>query len=150
MSAFTFEQAIDVRFRDLDPMGHVNNAVYATYLEQTRAAYFDRVVGVPLPEAPTVLASLEIDYQAEITITDAVVVRSRVTDLGTSSIPIEYEVVTRPRADGSGNLDGESAGNSDELAATATTVQVTYDTDEGDSIPIPEAWRDRIADYEGW
>lgn len=144
MSDYTFEHDLEVRFRDLDPMGHVNNAVYATYLEQTRAAYFDRVVGVPLPEAPTVLATLEIDYRREITITDGVVVRSRVAELGTSSIPIDYEIVTTPLTDG----DGPDRDRED-VAATAKTVQVTYDQEAGESMPIPDEWRERIVAFEG-
>ena len=143
MSEFTFEKDLEVRFRDLDPMGHVNNAVYATYLEQTRAAYFDQVVGVPLPEAPTVIATLEIDYRSEITITDAVVVRSRVTDLGTSSIPIEYEMAAIP-------VDDQADPAEERVAATGKTVQVTYDTAAGESIPLPDDWRDRISDFEDW
>lgn len=46
---------IPVRFRDLDPMKHVNNAVYATYLEQARALFYEDVVGVALSEIETVL-----------------------------------------------------------------------------------------------
>ena len=41
----TFETTIGVRYRDIDAMGHVNNAVYATYLEQARVRYVDHVLG---------------------------------------------------------------------------------------------------------
>ena len=65
---------IQVRFRDFDPMRHVNNALYVTYLEQARAAFYDEVVGVPLDEV------------------DSVTVELSVGELGESSIPMEYEI----------------------------------------------------------
>ncbi|NIS30651.1 MAG: acyl-CoA thioesterase, partial [Actinobacteria bacterium] len=61
-----FTVSLPVRFRDLDPMGHVNNAVYATYLEHARARYFRDVVGEALPTADTVLVHLSVDYRAPI------------------------------------------------------------------------------------
>lgn len=117
---------LQVRFRDLDPMGHVNNAIYVTYLEQARAEYFEAVIGESLRDVPTVLVTVTIDYRAEITLGDPVTVRLSVGDLGRSSIPMVYEI----RAGG-------------DLAATAETVQVVVD-ESGDSRSIPEEWRDRI------
>ncbi|AXR81668.1 acyl-CoA thioesterase [Natrarchaeobaculum sulfurireducens] len=117
---------IDVRLRDVDFMGHVNNAVYATYIEQAREAFFEEALDVSLVEVGTVLVNLEIDYRRPIEATDEVEITLDVTDLGTSSIPMEYEV----RADG-------------ELAATARTVQVLVDED-GDAKPLPAEWRNRI------
>ncbi|MFC4543571.1 acyl-CoA thioesterase [Halosolutus amylolyticus] len=127
MTDYSYETAVDVRLRDVDFMGHVNNAVYATYLEQARQAYFLDVVGVSLVEADTVLASLEIDYVRPIEAEQDVTVAMRIPELGDSSLPMEYEIRT----------DGETA-------ATARTVQVVVDRDTGRSAPIPTAWRDRI------
>jgi len=45
MEGFRYSLGIDVRYRDLDPVGHVNNAVYATYLEHTRTNYYADVLG---------------------------------------------------------------------------------------------------------
>lgn len=124
MTADAFTVELPVRFRDLDPMGHVNNAVYATYLEHARARYFRDVVGESLPTADTVLVHLSIDFQAPIEIDDDVVeVAMWIPRLGESSIPMEYEV----RTGGT-------------VAATAETVQVAFDRDVGTSKPIPDAW----------
>ncbi|ELY42443.1 acyl-CoA thioesterase [Natronorubrum sulfidifaciens] len=119
--------AIDVRLRDIDFMGHVNNATYATYLEQARQAYFEDVVGVSLVDVGTVLANMEIDYISPIEADADVTVALRATEIGTSSLPMEYEI----RADG-------------ERAATARTVQVLVDQEAGNSVPIPDDWRARI------
>lgn len=129
MTNDAFPVELPVRFRDLDPMGHVNNAVYATYLEHARARYFRDVVGEALHRADTVLAHLAIDYLAPVDLDDdAVTVSMRIPELGESSIPMEYEVQVGPT-----------------VVATAETVQVTYDRAAGGSKPIPEAWRTAIA-----
>ncbi|WP_245835292.1 acyl-CoA thioesterase [Natronolimnobius baerhuensis] len=124
---YPYEVDLDVRLRDIDFMGHVNNATYATYLEQAREAYFQDVLGVSLTEVGTVLARLEIDYTRPIGADADVTVALGVPELGTSSLPLEYEI----RADG-------------ERAATARTVQVLVDESTGSSEPLPEQWRERI------
>ena len=124
---YDYEMAADVRLRDIDFMGHVNNAVYATYLEEAREAYFRDVVGVSLTDVGTVLATLEIDYARPIEAESDVTIALRVPELGTSSLPMEYEIRT----------DGDRA-------ATARTVQVLVDRETGDSRPIPAEWRTRI------
>lgn len=131
MSDQWFTCVIDVRFRDLDTMGHVNNAIYATYLEEARSAYYRDVVGVALPDVGTVLAHLSIDYESSIDVSDEVSVRMRVSELGESSIRMEYIVLA----------DGGSA-------ATAKTVQVCFDRELGESRPIPTEWRKRIQAQE--
>ena len=132
MDEFNFEVEIDVRFRDLDAMGHVNNAVYASYFEQARVAYFEEVLDVPLRDIESVLASLEIDFRRPVEIDHDVTVAMRVPELGESSMPMEYEV----RADG-------------EVAATGETVQVVVDRETKSSRPIPEAWREDVRAFEG-
>lgn len=129
MNAYTTE--IDVRFRDIDAMHHVNNAVYATYLEQARAEYFDEVVGRTLDRTPSVLASLSIDFRAPVELEHGTVtVEIDVPSLGTSSIPMEYEIRTE-----------------DGLAAEAETVQVLFDAEAEESVPIPDEWRDAIESF---
>lgn len=125
MSGFT--TAVDVRFSDLDPDGHVNNAVYATFLEEGRARYYETVLGLPLPEADTVISHLEIDYRAPIGVADNVSVTVDVPQLGSSSIPMEYEIVA-----------------DETVVAAAETVQVVWDEATRTSRPIPEEWRTAI------
>jgi acyl-CoA thioester hydrolase len=122
---------IRVRFRDLDPMQHVNNAVYATYLEQARANYYEDVVGVPLAEIDTVLAEIQVSYEQPIeSVGSVVVVALEIDDVGRSSIHMTYEM--RP-ADGG------------ERYATASSVQVYFDPETGESEPIPDRYRERLS-----
>lgn len=116
---------IEVRFRDLDPMKHVNNAVYATYLEQARGMFFADVIGEALENVPTVLVRLEIEYERPISGQGTVEVDLWIPELGSSSIPMEYELR---------GVDGR-------VAAKASTVQVHFDRETDNPAPIPEEWR---------
>ena len=128
----TFETTIDVRYRDIDAMGHVNNAVYASYLEQARIDYFQHLLGVDLSSVGVVLASLSIDYERPIELPDGPVrVELDVPRIGDSSIPMEYELY---RADG-------------ELVATGETVQVAFDKEAQKPTSIPEPWREAITEF---
>jgi acyl-CoA thioester hydrolase len=131
MAEFNYEVELDVRFRDIDAMGHVNNAVYATYMEQARVSYIEDVVGEPLMETGGVVADLHIDFEQPIDWGEDVTVAVRAGELGTSSIPLEYEI----RADG-------------DVAATGKTLMVTFDPAAGESRPIPDDWRERIQEHE--
>ena len=131
MREFSYEIDIDTRFRDIDAMGHVNNAVYASFLEQARITYIEDVAGVDLEQAGLVIATLTIDFRQPIEFGQTVTVRLRVPEIGTASMLFEYEI----RADG-------------DLAATAETLLVHVDRETGESVPIPEAWRERVATHE--
>ncbi|AZH24717.1 acyl-CoA thioesterase [Haloplanus aerogenes] len=128
MTDFEYETELQVRFRDLDAMGHVNNAVYATYLEQARVDYYDEILGVGLDDIDTVLVNLQIDYRHEVKLDDeTVTIAMGVRDIGRSSVTVAYEM----RAGG-------------QVAATAETTQVYVDPEEGGSRPLPEAWVEKM------
>ncbi len=76
MSGFPFVVREHVRFRDVDALGHVNNAVYSTYLEQARLDALGELGSV-------ILARVEIDFRAEIRFGDEVEVHSRCSRIGT-------------------------------------------------------------------
>ena len=139
MSEFRFVTPISVRFGDLDTLGHVNNVPYVSYLEEGRGRYFDEVVGVSFEDLNTVVADLHVEYRSEIIRRQAVEVAVRVTELGTSSVPMEYEI----RA--SDPDTGETT-----IAATAETIQVNTDRETGEAAPIPEEWRNAIGEWEGF
>jgi acyl-CoA thioester hydrolase len=84
---------IQVRFRDLDALGHVNNAVYLTYLEVARAAYFSRLEPDWVGKGHFILARAEVDFLRPILLQDPVEVGVRVVRLGRSSFDMEYLVL---------------------------------------------------------
>jgi len=132
MPEYTFETTFHPRYRDLDVNGHVNQAVYLSYLEQARNRYWAEVVGIRHDRAPVAMVRQEIEYQAPITLDDEVTVAQRITDIGRTSFTIDYEV----RADGS-------------PVATAEIVLLALDRETGEAIPIPDDWREPIETHEG-
>lgn len=128
--AFTVD--VPVRYRDLDPFDHVNNAVYATYLEVARVDYFEAVVDLSVEEFPFVIANLEIDYKQPIKQGDEPEVALWISSLRETSCTMEYEI----RVD-------------DDIAATAETTMVHVDPDSKRPSPIPDAVREPIVEYEG-
>ncbi|SFR99230.1 acyl-CoA thioester hydrolase [Halomicrobium zhouii] len=144
--AFEFETTVAVRYSDVDTYGHVNNATYATYLEEARIDYLEEVLGDEARSLAAesaegdgggaavgvVVASLDIQYRHSVGLVDSVSVGVRVPRLGDASFPIEYEI----RSDG-------------DVAAEGTTTMVAYDREAGKSRPLPDSWRERIASFEG-
>lgn len=129
---FPFEVELPVRYRDMDTLGHVNNAVYATYLEQARYQYFDRVLGVPYDEREMVLANVEIDFRRPLTLSNRTVrVACGVVELGGSSFRMRYRVLPD---------DG------DDPAATAKAVLVAVE--DGQPRSLPSWWRERFVEFE--
>ncbi len=120
------EKQIEIRWRDLDAYRHVNNAVYATYLEECRDELAENVLAGIGDVWDYVLARVAIDYRRELTqADDGVVVRCAVERVGNSSITLREEIRT---------LTGE-------LAAEAEAVLVARDPDTGRSRPLTEAER---------
>ena len=131
------EKRIEIRWRDLDTFGHVNNAVYLTYLEETRDEWVAGVTGNPDAISGYVLARVAIDFRRELTLADdAVVGRCRLERIGTSSVHTREELVT----------DGG------ELVAEAEAVLVARDADSGRSRPLTHEERaafDRVSPGTG-
>jgi len=127
---FAFVTEMSIRYRDLDPWNHVNNAVYATYLEQARVEYLGSVLDDAVGSQAFVLVHLDLDFVDSIEYEDDVSVPLRVADLGTSSLTFEYEV----RANGS-------------VAAAGTSTQVHMGPD-GSPTPLPDDWRETLRGFE--
>ena len=81
-----------IRWRDVDSYGHVNNAVYLTYLEEAR----DRWVEETLPDTNFVIVRIAIDYRRELALDDEeVTVTCRGIGYGTSSIRTAEQIVAK-------------------------------------------------------
>jgi len=124
------ETELKVRFRDVDAMGHMNNAVYFSFMEQARTEYYMKITGKRrLDEFEMILASTTCNFRSAVSWGETVVVRVWPTRIGRSSFTLQYEL----RAKGDHRLvgDGES-------------VQVAYDYEIGKSKPIPPSFRRAI------
>ena len=131
-----FSHRLEVRFRDCDAMGHTNNAVYLTYLEQARFAHWRSLWGFGDPQTPpempgVILARVEADYKRPSRYGDVLEIRLRIAEIGRTSFRYEYEIV---------NAQGEAV-------LTAKTVQVMYDYAANRPVPIPDAIRALLASH---
>jgi acyl-CoA thioester hydrolase len=132
---FRHRTRIEVRFRDIDAFGHVNNAVVSSYVELARVRYLVDVLQVePIGVMPLILAHIAIDYRAPIFFEDTIEIGSRVDWLGTTSIGMSHALTAA--ADGRALADSSS-------------VLVTYDYEEGRPMPVPDAWRQALTAHEG-
>ena len=125
-----------MRFRDTDAFGHVNNAVFFTYIELARIRYFLDVLdsGEPFDRLPLILARVELDFRSPIMFGEDVEVTTRVDRIGRSSIAMSHRMI----AGADGRLVGE-----------AQSVLVAYDYEIARPMPVPDEWRARFAAHEG-
>jgi acyl-CoA thioester hydrolase len=114
-----------VRFRDLDALGHVNNAVYATYLEQARIEFLR---GLGATQDDMILAHLEIDFRAPVGFGADVEIEVRPARVGTKSFGLDYTMRVEER-----------------VVAEAKSVLVAYDYGREQSVELPERWREALA-----
>lgn len=126
--ASVFEHQVSVRWRDTDALGHVNNAVYLTYLEEARDAFYLRVLGDPI----YVVVRLEIDFRAEVRHADRTVrVEVTVERLGTTSLTTRETIRT----------------TQGEVAAEARVITVRWDQDARTAVPFSDQQRARLAEF---
>jgi acyl-CoA thioester hydrolase len=121
-----FEHPVDVRWRDVDSLDHVNHAVFLTYLEEGRDAFYTATLG---GDPVYVVARLEIDLRTEVRYPDRrVTVRVEVERLGTTSLTTRETILTP----------------SGEVAAEARVVTVRWDAGQHKPAPFSEAERAKL------
>jgi acyl-CoA thioester hydrolase len=127
VDGFDFVHTESVRFRDLDGMAHVNNAVFLTYMESARLEYFKSLGLGKNPLEGMILARAEVDFRSPIELGEQVEVGVRTGRIGAKSFELEQEV----RADG-------------RVAAEGKFVIVAYDYTTGRSRELPAEWRETL------
>ena len=137
MSQFHFYHSIEVRYGDLDPQGHVNNAKHLTYFEQARIAYLVELglftKDQSFMEIGVILADVHITYLAPIYFGEPIKVGVHVTNLETKSMTWAQNIV--------------NVKTGKELAK-GEVILVTYDYKEQKTINIPHEWREKILKFE--
>jgi acyl-CoA thioester hydrolase len=123
-----FERVVDVRWRDVDALAHVNHAVFLTYLEEARDAFYAQILG---SDPIYVVVRLEVNLRAQVRYPDRrVTVRVEVVQLGTTSLTTRETILTP----------------SGEVAADARVVTVRWDADSHKPVPFTEAERAQLTD----
>jgi acyl-CoA thioester hydrolase len=130
LNGFRFQHPVEIRFADLDALGHVNNAVLLTYLESARIAYWLQVTErTGLAALDMILARTEIDYRSPLFFGESVVVGVRAISLRRASFVMEFRALERA---------------SQRLVAEAKKTLVYYDFTARESLPLPAAIRAQL------
>jgi acyl-CoA thioester hydrolase len=129
--SYPYTLPLRVSFRDLDALGHVNNAVYLTYFEHARVGYGLQLVGGATPtDLAFIVAEATVTYLKPAYYDDQLEVGVRVSEIGTKSFVMEYSV--------------RRAATNQQLAR-GRTVQVWYSYGAQRSEPVPASFREAVA-----
>jgi acyl-CoA thioester hydrolase len=138
MSEFRFFHPIEVRYGDLDPQGHLNNAKYLTYFETARINYFVHLglfaPGHSFMDIGVILADARVTFHAPVEFGTPIKVGVRISKLGNKSMTVEQNIVQAETG---------------EVLASGQVVLVAFDYHTNKSTPIPDLMREKIAAFEG-
>jgi acyl-CoA thioester hydrolase len=135
MQGFRVVTPLVPRFRDTDAMGHLNNAVYVTYFEMARTAYWLALTGdADYQKVPFILAHTTIDFRSPAFVFETLVVGIRVVRLGNRSFEFVYRVAEE---------------RTDRLVCDGRSVQVIFDYAKGESFPMPADLKAKVRAFEG-
>lgn len=136
---YPYEISLEVVFRDIDAMGHVNNAVFFAYYETVRIKYLGEIMersglmGTELLDLPLILVEASCTYKSPALLTENLSVGTGISRFGTKSFDMLYRV----------------QGEDGRLVAYGRTVQVMYDYITRSAFPIPEQVRRYVEEYQG-
>ena len=138
MSEFRFFHPIEVRYGDLDPQGHLNNAKYLTFFETGRINYFTHL-GIFTPgqsflDVNVIMAEARVTFLAAVEYGTPVKVGVRTSKMGNKSMTVDQNIVHAETG---------------EVLATGQVILVAYDYRTKESVPIPDVMRKKIAEFEG-
>lgn len=126
-----FQATVDcqVRFRDTDALGHVNNAVYLTWMELGRMAFTDAVLPeIDWTKTGFILAHVSIDYLEPVFLDDKVKVYMKAGKIGGKSVVLECLITKTDK-------------NGERPTAKGNNIIVAFDYEKNASVPIPEDWK---------
>jgi acyl-CoA thioester hydrolase len=134
-SLYRHNTSVQIRFNDVDILGHVNNAVYQHYYDFARIQYFKKVLGDSINWAnqTLVLASIKVDFFSPISIDDDILVETRVEMLGNKSISMKQKLI-----------DAKTR----EVKSSNRAVLVGYDAQERITFEVPDEWKNRFVSFE--
>lgn len=138
MEDIQFKHSIPVqlRFNDVDPLGHVNNSVYFNFYDLGKTGYFDAVYGrkIPQEEIDIVIAHAEVDFMEPVFLKDEILVQTTVATIGNKSLTMVQRIV---------------CAQTQRVKCVCKTIMVGFDFEHNTAKTISQKWRDAIGQYEG-
>ena len=138
-TTYPYEISLEVAFRDIDAMGHVNNAVFFAYFETARIKYLGEIMersgllGTELLALPLILVEANCTYKSPALLTEMLHIGTGISRFGNNSFDMLYRVV----------------GEDGRLVAYGKTVQVMYDYVTRSAFPIPPQVIQYVEEYQG-
>ncbi len=126
---------VQMRFNDMDMLGHLNNSMYFSYFDIGKAEYFNTVRGgrSHWSKIDVVLANVNCDFIAPIYFTESIVVKTQVECLHDKSFNVLQTLVNEDTGD---------------VKAFCRSIMVGFDVATGKSAPLSQEWRDAITNFE--
>lgn len=133
---FRHNLPIQLRFNDMDILGHINNTTYFKFFDLAKCRYFQDLLpdDFDWKQINIVVANINSDFYAPTFFNESVAVHTMVTHIGDKSLRMEQRLYNTETG---------------QVKCVCRTVMVGYDTKAGCSIPITQEWRDAIEKYEG-
>jgi len=132
---FKYRTELEMRFTDLDMMGHVNNAVYFTYMEIGRTKYWQQAIQWDWKKTGVVIGKASNTYIKPLHLGDKISMYVRTSRIGNTSFDLEYILVK--------TKNGEEI-----ICSKGKTVCVVYDYETKSPVPIPDRERNKMIAFE--
>lgn len=132
---FRHEQPVQIRFNDVDVIGHVNNSIALSYYDLGKVAYFEAMgyKGIGSGDIDLVIMNVNVDYMIPIFMGDDIVVKTKVAGIGNKSVKLIQVIFDK---------------KSQKIKSICRTVMCGFDPKTNTSLPISDEWRARIHNFE--
>ncbi len=136
---FPFEVTLEVAFRDIDAFGHVNNAVFLSYMEYGRVKYLTHLfegtelTAESLLDIPIILVEATCTYRSPALLSEKLTIGLAVSRFGNTSFDLVYRIL----------------GQDGRLIATGKTIQVMYDYEHARPFAVPDEVKAKVEQFQG-
>ena len=133
---FLHSYPLQLRFNDIDSLGHVNNSVYFTFYDLGKSRYFETVKkqSIDWRKADVVIANVNADFLSPIYSYEQIAVETCCIEIGNRSFKLMQRIVNTTTG---------------EVTGICRTIMVGFDVEAGVSAPISDEWKDAIRQFEG-
>ncbi|MBP3350656.1 MAG: acyl-CoA thioesterase [Bacteroidaceae bacterium] len=133
---FHHSYPLQLRFNDIDSLGHVNNSVYFTFYDLGKSRYFETVKkqSIDWRKADVVIANVNADFLSPIYSYEQIAVETCCIEIGNRSFKLMQRIVNTTTG---------------EVKGICRTIMVGFDVEAGVSAPISDEWKDAIRQFEG-